>query len=176
MPTEKKIQAVEELAEILSKSTVAIATDYRGLSTAEISQLRRRLRERGIAYHVVKNTLAQRAAEQVGRPALRSLLVGPTALAFGYGDVVEPAKVLTEYIRSTRTVLTVRGGLLDNRVLSADEVTALSLLPPREVILAQLLGQLQGPMAALANVLSANLRSLLGVLQARIQQLEGGTT
>lgn len=173
MPTEKKIQAVRELTDILAKSTVAIATDYRGLTNAELSQLRRRLRERGIAYHVVKNTLARLAGEQTGKTGLASISVGPTALAFGYGDVVEPARMLVDYIRSTKTVLTVKGGLLDNRVLSADDVTTLAYLPPREVILGQLLGQLQGPMAALVGVLSGNLQSLLRVLQARIQQLEG---
>ncbi|MFH1486404.1 MAG: 50S ribosomal protein L10 [Chloroflexota bacterium] len=173
MPTEKKIQRVEELAAVLSKSTIAIATDYRGLSNAEISQLRRRLREHDVEYHVVKNTLARLAAEQAKRPALAGLVTGPTALAFGYGDVVEPARVLMDYLRTSRTVLTVRGGLLDDRVLSAEDVTVLSFLPPREVIIAQLVGQLQGPLAALVNVLSANLRSMLGVLEARIRQLEG---
>ena len=173
MPTPRKLQITSELRELLSKSTIAILTDYRGLTVADISQLRRRLREAGIEYRVVKNTLARFAAEQAGKVGLTKILEGPTAIAFGYADVIEPAKVLIEFVRSSRLPITVRGAILDGRILSAEEVTSLASLPPREVLVGKVMGTLQSPMYGLVNVLSASLRGLVTVLSARVNQLEG---
>ncbi|HLB12113.1 MAG TPA: 50S ribosomal protein L10 [Dehalococcoidia bacterium] len=173
MPTERKEHIIRELEDLLSRSKVLIATDYRGLSVADITRLRRRLREAGIDYHVVKNTLTARAAEKVDRKALEQLLKGPTALAFGFGDEVEPAKVLTDYIRTSRLNLPIRGALVDSRVLNAAEVTSLATMPPKEVLIARVVGGIQAPIARLMGVLVGPQRSLVGVLEARRQQLEG---
>ncbi|MFQ5827209.1 MAG: 50S ribosomal protein L10, partial [Dehalococcoidia bacterium] len=105
----------------------------------------------------------------------KSLLDGPTAIAFSRGDALAPAKVLSEYLRSSRLPLSIKGAMLEERILDAAQVQALAVLPSREVLLATLLGTLQSPMAALSGVLAAQLRKILNVLQAHIQQLEGGS-
>jgi large subunit ribosomal protein L10 len=174
MRREKKGEVVRQLAEKLSRCNIAITTDYRGLSVAEMTELRRRLRQGEIEYRVIKNTLTRFAAEQAGKEGLTSIIEGPTAIAFGYGDIAAPAKALIDYIRSSKSELKIRGGLLDRRVLSAAEVTALATLPPKEELIAKLLGGMQGPLFALVGVLNATLAGFLGVLNARVKQLEGG--
>lgn len=170
MPTGKKVATVEALRDQLRRSKVAIFTDYRGLSVAEVSQLRRQLRQAGIDYRVAKNTLTRLAAQQAGCPPLGEILTGPTAIAFGYADEVLPAKLLTEYARSSK-VLAVKAALLERRVLSAAEVEELAHLPSREHLLGRLLGTLQGPAAGLLGLLNAPGRSLLYALKAREEQL-----
>jgi large subunit ribosomal protein L10 len=174
MRREEKKEAVKELAEKLSRCSVAITTDYRGLSVAEMTELRRQLRQGGIEYRVIKNTLARFAAEQAGKEGLTTIIDGPTAIAFGYGDITAPAKALLDYTRSSRGALKVRGGLLDQRVLSASEVTTLATLPPKEELVAKLLAGMQGAIFSLVRVLNATIAGFLGVLNARIEQLEGG--
>lgn len=176
MATEKKRTVVAELAEMLSRSTIAILTVPSGMTVAEITGLRRRLREVGVDFRVVKNTLARLAAQQVGKDGLGTLLTGPTAMVFGYGDQVLPAKILLDYSRSARAELRIKGGMLEDRLLSLEEVRQLALLPGREVLLAQLLGGLQAPIARLVWVLRGNVVGLLHVLQARKEQLEKQAT
>ena len=174
MTTKKKPQIVDQLAELLSRSKFVIATDYRGLTVAEMSELRHQLRNIGTEYHVVKNRLAKFAAENAGKQELSQLLKGPTALAFGHEDIPQLAKALTDYIRISKTTLTIKGGLIDGQLIGSEEVKSLATLPSIEVMRAKLLGMLLGPIFSLQNVLSANLRGLNSVLNARIQQL-GGT-
>jgi large subunit ribosomal protein L10 len=174
MRKEEKKEAVRELAQKLSGCDVAITTNYRGLSVAEMTELRRRLRQAGIEYRVIKNTLARFAAEQAGKEGLTTIIEGPTAIAFGHGDVAAPAKALLDYIRSSKSELKIRGGLLDRRVLSAAEVTTLATLPPKEELIAKLLAGMQGTILGLVNVLNANITSFLNLLNARMKQLEGG--
>lgn len=174
MRRERKEAVVTELADKLSRATIAITTSYRGISVAEMTELRRQLRRREVEYRVIKNTLAYFAAEQAGREGLREIIAGPTAIAFGYGDVVEPARALLDFIRSRKTGLSISGGLLEHRVLSAAEVTALATLPPREVLIARVMAGMQGGLFALVGVLNGTLTGLLSVLNARIRQLEGG--
>ncbi len=174
MARQNKIDAVEKIGEIISQSTIAVATDYRGLSAAEISGLRRRLREAGVEFRVVKNTLARLAADKAGREDFKSLLDGPTAIAFTQGDVVIPAKTLSEYVRTARLSLRIKGAMLEERILDTAQVQELATLPGREVLLSMILGTMQMPLASLAGVLTAQLRKLPYVLQARIQQLEEG--
>ncbi|OGO02058.1 MAG: 50S ribosomal protein L10 [Chloroflexi bacterium RBG_13_53_26] len=174
MIRQKKEESVKKIEEMLSTSSVVIATDYRGMSVGEMSKLRRQLRESGIEYHVIKNTMASLAAENAGREELKDLLKGPTAMAFGYGEVNEPARLLLEYIRTSRVPLSVKGGILSKRALTPEQVTMLSTLPPRPVLVAHLLRQMQSPISSLVAVLSAELTALARVLQARKQQLEGG--
>jgi len=169
MLREKKAQIVSNLADDLSRTTIVIATDYRGLLAKQMAELRNALAKAGVGYHVVKNTLAYRAADQIGKPQLRDIIEGPVALAFGYDDVVNVAKALNQYIKSTTLPLEIKGGLLGDRILPPEEVLKLASLPPREVLIARLLGQLQAPVGSLHNVLNFPLRGLLNVLQSRAQ-------
>ena len=172
MPREKKVQSIDNLKDIVAKCDVAILTDYRGLSAAEMTILRRRLRELGIDYKVVKNTLARFAVERAGRGELVSLFEGPVAIAFGYGNIVEPARTLDDYIRTSKTVLSIKGGFLADRILTSEEVVTLSKLPSREILIGKVLGGMQAPIVSLLTCLNAPMRGFIGVLQARIQQLE----
>jgi len=169
---EQKRLAVEELTGLFSGVTAAVITDYRGITTAELTGLRRKLREAGVSYRVVKNTLARRAADSAGREAVKGLFEGPVALALGTGEVNVPAKVLLDFIGSTKSNLLVKGGFIGDRLLTAKEVASLARLPSRNELLSKLLGQLQAPITGLVTVLSGPVRNLAGVLQARISQLE----
>jgi large subunit ribosomal protein L10 len=173
MPKEKKIEVVEQLAELFSRNKFIIATEYRGISVSEMSQLRRQLREVDSEFHVVKNTLAKFAAEKAGKPGLSQYFQGPIALALCQGDATQLAKALSAYARASKTALTIKGGILDVRVLSTQEIYSLATLPPMDVMRARLLGMLQSPIYSLHNVLSANLRALGTLLNARIQQMGG---
>ncbi len=169
MLREKKIQIVDNLADDLSRSTIIIATNYQGLLAKQMAELRNALAKSGVGYHVVKNTLVYRAADQAGKPQLRDIIEGPVALAFGYDDIVSTAKVLNQYIKSAALSLQIRGGLLGNRILPPEEVVSLANLPSREVLISKLIGQLQAPVVTLHNVLNYPLQGLLNVLQNRVR-------
>jgi large subunit ribosomal protein L10 len=173
MSREKKAQIIDMLQEEISNCSIGILTDYRGLSNLQITALRRRLQETGSHYRVVKNTLARFAAERAGREHLVSSLEGPVAIAFSYGSLTEAAKILADYIRTSGASVSIKGGFLANRMLTAEEVMNLSTLPPREILLANLVSRMKSPLWGLAICLASPMRGLLGVLQARIQQLEG---
>ena len=169
MPSQKNLTAVETLREQLSQANLIIATGFRGLSVDTLNQLRKKLRENGIAYKVVKNRLVSIAAREIGKPEIAQLLEGPTALLLGQGDPVQVTKTLDEHLRATRIPLTVRGGLLDNRVLSSQEVTALATLPPKSVLVAQLAGQLIAQISGMLSLLNAPAQRLAYVLGAPSQ-------
>jgi len=171
VPTTQKIQAVQDLAERLSRSTIAISTGFQGLNVGQMTELRRKLKEQGIELTVVKNTLASIAADQVGKGGFKELLRGPTSIAFGYADQVAIAKALLDYVRSTRLNLTIQGALLENRILTAEQLGELATLPSREVLAASVVGRLVGPLYSLVSVLTANLNALLWVLQRRSEQI-----
>ncbi len=173
MSREKKTQIIDVLQEIFSKCRVGILTDYRGLLTSEMTTLRRRLQESGSEYKVVKNTLARLAAARAGKNNLVNSFDGPTAIAFSYGDITAPAKVLAGYIRDSKASLSIKGGFLGDRLLTSEEVMTLSILPSREILLARVLGQMKSPVSALLSCLTTPMRGIIGVLQARIKQLEG---
>jgi large subunit ribosomal protein L10 len=173
MAKEKKAQAIEELQQTFSKCSVGILTDFKGLTALNMTNLRRLLRKSGIQYKVVKNTLARFAAERAGKSKLSSFFEGPIAIAFGFGDVVEPAKVLSDFIGSSKVSLSIKGGFLGDQVLTATEVAELARLPSREVLIARVLGGMQSPIVGLVSCLAAPLRGVMGVLQARAKQLEG---
>ncbi len=170
---EKKTQIIDNLQEIFSKCSNSILTDYRGLTTSEMTNLRRRLQESGSEYRVVKNTLAQFAAERAGKGDLVSSFDGPIAIAFGYGDIIAPAKVLADHMHGATSSLSIKGGFLGDKLLTPEEVMTLSTLPSREILLAKVLGQMKSPVSGLLNCLVSPLRGIMGVLQARINQLEG---
>ncbi len=173
MPREKKAQAIDRLQEVFSKCSIGILTDYRGLSVPEITDLRRRLKASGIEYKVVKNTLARFAAGRAGKDELASFFVGPVAIAFGYGDITEPARALADYIGTSKASLSIKGGFLGDSLLTVEDVMTLSVLPSREVLLAKVVGGMQIPVLALLGCLTTPIRGFIGMLQARIQQLEG---
>ena len=172
MVREYKVQAVDELADTLSRSVIAIVTENRGVSANSVTQLRRQLRETGVEYRVIKNTLMIFAADKAKKPGIKPMLEGPTAVAFGFKSEVTPAKVLADFIRTSGARLKIKGAVLGNRILDAREVAFLTTLPTREILLADLLGKMKSPMAATVFVLGSPLRGLLGVLQARGRQLE----
>ena len=169
---EQKAEQVELLTEKLKKAKVAVLTDYRGLTVSQIQDLRGKLRGGDVEYRVVKNTLARRAAEAAGVPALESELAGPVAIAFGYDDLSTPARLLNEFVRTTRLKLDIKGGLVEGRVFSPDQVKQLADLPSREVLIAQLLGTLQSPVGQLAAIMQTPLQQLMGVLNAYKTKLE----
>ena len=173
MPREEKTQIIDRLQEGISKCSIGILTDYRGLSTSEMNALRAKLRELGVEYKVVKNTLARFAVERAGRGDLVGSFEGPIAIAFGYGDIIEPARALANYIDASKASLDIKGGFLSDRLLTSEEVTTLATLPSREILLAKLLGGMQSPITALVSRLATPISGVIGVLQARIQQLEG---
>ncbi|MDD5312692.1 MAG: 50S ribosomal protein L10 [Dehalococcoidia bacterium] len=170
---EQKEELIKELAENLGKCQVAIATDYRGITAKEMVLLRRHLHEQGVDYQVIKNTLARFAAEKAGKKGLEEFLTGPLALAISYDDVIKPAKILSDHIRTATSVLKIKGGILGDRVLTAADIASLAATPSREVLLAQLIGRMKSPIYSLHFVLSAPLRGLVGALQARARQMEG---
>lgn len=177
MPTAKKREKVKELQSLLSQSQVLVFTDYRGMSVAEITNLRRQLREKGVEYHVTKNTLTELAANRANLGSVPSLLDGPTAIAFIGDDIPGGTKALTDYIRTSRTVMSIRGGIMGNQVLNPDQVGDLTKMLTREQYIAQVLGTMKAPMNNLVNVLSGTIRGVMNVLNAHIEKLkEAGDT
>jgi large subunit ribosomal protein L10 len=173
MAKEKKVKIVEDLQETFSKCSIGIMTDYRGLTTTEINNLRRKLREAKVEYTVVKNTLALIAAKNAGMEQTADSFKGPMAVAFGYGEIQDAAKALTEFIRSSKSAMKIKGGFLTDRVLTTNEIATLARLPSKAVLISQVIAGIQSPISGLVNVLSAPIRGVMGVLQARIQQMEG---
>jgi large subunit ribosomal protein L10 len=173
MERTEKEKIVAELTEQLRSAQSLIVADYRGLSVKEIDALRTRLLEHGASFQVVKNTLTRRAAEAAGADAVLALLEGPTAIAFleSDGDPVAVAKALTDTARTTR-VLTIRGGILEGRQIGEDDIRNLATLPPADVLQAQLVGAIAGPLITIVGLFTAPLRDLVGVLDARIRQLQ----
>lgn len=166
-----KAAAVAELTEEFRSSSAAVLTEYRGLSVKQLQDLRRALGT-DTTYAVVKNTLTKIAAKDAGIEAFDGLLVGPSAIAFVKGDVVEAAKGLRDFTR-THQALVIKGGVLDGKSLDADEINKLADLESREVLLAKLAGVLQASTqnaAYLFNALPAQAARVLGALQAKREQ------
>jgi large subunit ribosomal protein L10 len=169
----EKERVVEQLAERLRSTDTLMVADYRGLTMPEIDELRSRLLEAGARFTVVKNTLTKRAAEQAGATRVLELIEGPTAIAFleAGGDPVAVAKVLNETARA-HDVLVIRGGLLEGDLVGDEEIKRLASLPPVDVLHAQLVGAVAGPLTTVVGLFTAPLRDFVGVLEARIRQLE----
>ena len=173
MPTQQKIDRVQELKDRIERSTITLATNYAGITVNQMTELRRAMRAGGIEFAVVKNTLTYLAADEAQRPQVKEIIQGPTALAFGYDDPSDAAKVLTGYARANNVAIAIRGAVLGNgAAMGPEEVTRLATLPPRPQMLAILLGQMQSPIARLLGALNGPVQNLENVLQARIRQLE----
>jgi large subunit ribosomal protein L7/L12 len=166
----EKSSAIDLLVERLSNAEIAILTEYRGLSVADMRDLRGRLRPAGVDYVVAKNTLARFAAERTGKTSIVVDLVGPTAIAFG-SDPVATAKALQDYTRVNRTFV-LKSALLGDRRIDPKEVEQLALLPPPDVLRWRVFSMVVSPLQQTVNILSAPLASLARLLEARRVQLE----
>jgi len=168
-----KERIVEELASELGAADTLIVADYRGLTNKQLEALRDQLIPHGARFRIVKNTLTRRAAEQAGADALLVMLEGPTAIAFieSSGDPAAVAKALAATAKETN-VLALRGGILEGKTLSGDDVEQLAKLPPVDVLRGQLVGAIVAPLTQLLGLVTAPLRDLHGLVEARIRQLE----
>lgn len=162
-----KAAVVEEMKEKMQSAQGAVFVGFSGLTVADVTKLRRKFREGGVEYKVIKNTLTRIAADELGYNALDAIFEGPTALAYSTEDAVAPAKILKEFIKETKTeALTVKAGLADGQVIDVAAVDALASLPSREELLAKLVGSMQAPISGLVNVLQGNIRNMVYVLDA----------
>ena len=168
-----KERIVSELASDLRDADTLIVADYRGLTNKQLEALRDDLLQHGARFRIVKNTLTRRAAQEAGADALLVMLEGPTAIAFieSGGDPAAVAKALATKAKETN-VLTLRGGILEGKTLSGEEVDRLATLPPLEVLRGQLVGAIVAPLTQLVALVNAPLRNLHGLIDARIKQLE----
>ncbi|HEY2631105.1 MAG TPA: 50S ribosomal protein L10 [Solirubrobacteraceae bacterium] len=167
MNREQKAATIEAIAADIDQSEAIFAVDYRGISVPQAAELRTKLREADATFTVVKNSLTERAADQVGAESLKPMLSGPTALTFVRGDVALAAKAIADYARATQ-LLPFKGGLLNGEVLEADQIRAISRLPARDVLYGQLVGIVASPLSGLVRTLNA----LLGGLAVALGQVQ----
>jgi len=168
---EKKETLVADYVKKLQRAEALLITEYRGLTVKQFEALRRELRETDSEIVVSKNTLMARALVEAGLPVPKSLLTGPTAVAFCFSDLATPTKTLVRHVKDTK-ILTIRGGMLGPSILDEIGAQALADLPGRDQLRAQVVGVLQAPMRGLVNVLAGSVRGILNVLNARVTQLE----
>jgi large subunit ribosomal protein L10 len=167
----KKEQVVADLHQKLQRASATILTDFKGLTVAEITDLRNALAAEQVEYCVIKNTLMRLASQDTSAAVLQPLLVGTCAVAISYGDPSIPAKIIKKYTK-TNEKLKVKAGVLGRSLLAVDEVGTLADLPPREELLGKLLGTFRAVPTGLVSVLSGVTRSFVGVLAAIQQQKE----
>jgi large subunit ribosomal protein L10 len=173
MNREQKAAAIAEIADQLKGSEAVFAVDYRGISVPQAAELRVRLREADATFRVVKNTLTERAADEAGTDTLKALLEGPTALTFVHGDAALAAKAIATFARGTDT-LAFKGGLLNGETLEPDQITAISRLPARDVLYAQLVGVVASPVTGLVRGLNALIAGLAIQLSQIAEKKESG--
>ncbi|MBR3460647.1 MAG: 50S ribosomal protein L10 [Clostridia bacterium] len=149
----RKEQLVNEVAEKLQKAQSVIVFDYRGLTVAEVTELRAAMRKAGNEYVIVKNSMVERACDKIGiDESVKALLKGPSAFAIGYEDAVSPAKILKETVKKLKKC-EIKGGIVNGKVSDAAAIDALAELPPKEVLIARMLGSMMSPISGLAIVL-----------------------
>ena len=174
--TSAKQAVVAQLEEQLESAKGVVLTSYKGLTVAQDTELRRELREAGVSYHVVKNTMLRIAAKEAGIEGIEEHLEGTTAFAFSTEDAVAPAKVICGFIKKNKLedaeVLTVKVGMVEGKVIGVDEVKALAALPSREELIAKLLGSMNAPISNTVNVLQGVIRNAVYVLDAIRSQKE----
>ena len=174
--TSAKQAVVALLKEQLESAKGVVLTSYKGLTVAQDTELRRELREAGVSYHVVKNTMLRIAAKEAGIEGIEEHLEGTTAFAFSTEDAVAPAKVICGFIKKNKLedaeVLTVKVGMVEGKVIGVDEVKALAALPSREELIAKLLGSMNAPISNTVNVLQGVIRNAVYVLDAIRSQKE----
>jgi large subunit ribosomal protein L10 len=156
---EEKQKVVEEIKRKFQSANGVILADYRGLSVSQDTKLRVEMRQAGVEYRVLKNTMIRRAADEIGIEGLTPYLEGPTAVAFS-ADPVAPAKIITEFGKKNKNLLAIKAGVLEGKVITADNVKDLADLPSREVSLSQVLAGMQAPLQGMVNVLQGPIRKL----------------
>lgn len=167
-----KTSVVEGVKEKMQAAQSMVLIDYRGLTVAEVTDLRNRCRKEGVEYAVIKNTMIRKAAEELGIEGLDPMLHGPTAVAFGMTDAVAPAKILVNFIKDVKKT-EIKCGVMEGKVLDVKGVEALAELPPKEVLIAKMMGSLNAPITNFVGVLSATLRSLVYAIEAVRKQKAG---
>jgi large subunit ribosomal protein L10 len=165
MPTKQKIESVAHLTDQLQKAKAVVFTDYRGLSVAQVENLRTELAKHDATFEVTKNSLINIAAKQAAKEVEPSVLEGPTATLFAFGDEVAPLKALVDFAKEAN-LPTVKAGFLGSTVLSAAQVSSLASLPSREMLIAKTVGTIKAPLTGLVNVLQGNTRGLVYALAA----------
>ena len=169
MPNKKVLEEkqiiVDALVEKMKNASAGVLVDYKGITVANDTKLRRELRSAGVEYNVIKNTMLHLATERLGYQALDSHLNGTTALAISPTDPVAAAKVLTKYAKKNEN-FKIKAGFVEGKVINREEVSSLAELPPREVLIAKVLGGFNAPLSGLVNVLNGNLRGLVVALNA----------
>jgi len=163
---EEKQKIVKELAEKMKTASAGVLVDYKGITVEADTKLRREMREAGIEYAVVKNTLTRLAAQEIGFDGLVPFLNGTSALAVSKNDAVAPAKILNAFAKKSGDKFKIKAGFVEGKVIGADGVKSLADLPPREVLIAQVLGGLNAPISGFVNVLNGNIRGLVVALNA----------
>ncbi|PLX17884.1 MAG: 50S ribosomal protein L10 [Candidatus Muiribacterium halophilum] len=169
MPTPTKITKVEELRKKLDKAVSVAVTDYKGLTVAEITELRKKYRENDVEYMVVKNTLISKAIEGIEFPEMDSALKGPTALAISYEDPIAPVKVTSKFIDDlpkNRKLLTIKAGVLEGRIINEAEIKALADMPSREELITRLVRAFNSPLQGFVNVCAGPLKNFAQVVNA----------
>lgn len=168
----EKQAIVAELAEKMRTASAGVLVDYKGITVENDTKLRRELRQAGVEYAVVKNTLTRFAAREVGFDALDEHLNGTSALAISPSDPVAAAKILCEYAKKNDK-FKIKAGFVDGKLITAEEVKALAELPPKEVLIAKVLGGFNAPISGFVNVLNGNIRGLAVALNAILEQKGG---
>ncbi len=169
-----KVVEVAEIKQKLDRSSGVVLVEYQGMNVLEVTDLRNQLRKAGVEYRVLKNTLVNRAANELQISGLEPFLNGSTAVAFGYEDPTQPAKVLADYMKKNEKTnkLKIKCGLVDKKLVQANDVEALAKIPAKEVLVAKLLGTLNAPIANFVGVLNGPARALVCALNAIKEQKE----
>ena len=173
MNRDQKAVAIAEIATHIDESEAIFAVDYRGISVAQVAELRTKLRDADATFKVVKNSLTERAADQAGAEALKDFLAGPTALTFVRGDIAVAAKAIADYARATQ-LLPFKGGMMGQEALDVDQLRSLSRLPSREVLYGQLVGVVASPVTGLVRTLGALIGGLAVALGQVREKKESG--
>ena len=173
MPTQEKVDRVAELKDKLERSSIVVSTGYTGMNANQMVDLRRRMREGGVEFVVIKNNLLHLAADAAAVPQLKDIITGQTAIAVGYDDAALIAKAVNDAANASAGGLSIHGAVIGpGDAMQPAEVSRLAALPPRPVLVAQLLGNMQSPLYGLMSVLDGTIRSLAYVLQARMEQMQ----
>lgn len=166
-----KAAIVDEVKEKLQNAKGVVLTEYRGLNVAQLSELRRKLRAQGVEYHVLKNTLVKIAADQIEMSDLDPYLEGPTAIAFGFDDPIAPAKVLSDFAKGVKDFV-LKAGIVEGKVVDATSIQSLANLPPKEILVARVVGGMQAPISGLVYALTGPIQKLAMALGQVAKQKE----
>ncbi|MEO8457447.1 MAG: 50S ribosomal protein L10 [Chloroflexota bacterium] len=173
MPTKEKIAEVQDLKERLERATIVVSTEFRGLTVKEIQAMRKTMKDAGLEMRVIKNTLFRIAAKDAGHPDVAKIAEGPTALAISYGDAIDAAKALTDYAKTAPAAFKLRLGYLEGSVITDVQLRDLTKIPPKPVLLAELLGLLESPLANFIALVEGPIQELHGLFESLLKELPG---